>query len=288
MIMFLHGPDTYRSRQRLRRLIEAFQAKYDKDGQSVVRLDGETLTTEEFRKAVGTAGLFSKRRLIVVDSFLASNKQKATGESILEALKSQFVPEDYVVIFWEPSLPAKKGADPLQAHLLKQKTEAFPLLAGANLRHWVVAEFERLQANINNDALDLLLSAVESDLWRMTTEGRTITFKDVEALVCSPTEGRIFSFTDALASRNQRVAMHELELILADGMHPLALVQVIGRQLRTLILVEEAARDSQHPATIAKRLAIHPYVAQKALAQLPKFRAGELVELFNKLVALDG
>lgn len=295
MILYLHGPDTYRSRERLRRLTGAFRSKYDPEGQGVTAVEGETLTVEAFRKAVSTAGLFSKRRLIIIDGLLTRGKRSTVADGVLEVLESGAVPDDYVVIFWEADLPAK-AASALGKYLGKKKAEIFPLLTGTALRRWVNNEVVGRGGRVQGPAAELLISAAGSDLWRLSGEieklvayaaEREITADDVAALVFSPTESRIFSFTDALAARNQAAALRELGRLLDDGTHPLALVQLIANQIRTLLLVEEAARDSHHPATVAKRLQIHPFVAQKALVVLPKFRPDDLRQIFDRLVQLD-
>lgn len=294
MILFLHGPDTYRSRQRLSTLIEAFQKKYDPKGQGLVRLDGETLSVEEFRKAVATSGLFSSRRCIVVEGLLGRNKKSSVADGILDAIRSGLVPDDYVLLFWEAELPKKAGK--LQAVLVKEKAEQYPLLDDQELRRWIGAEAKRLKAQIDRVAGDRLASLVGPDLWRAASElqklsayadGRTIEVADVDQLVELPVESRVFAFTDALGTRNARAALRELRHLLLDGVHPLALVQILGRHLTLLRRVQLAAQDTKHPATVAKRLKIHPFVAQKSLAQSQKFTESELADRLAALLELD-
>jgi DNA polymerase-3 subunit delta len=295
MILFLHGPDTYRSRQRLHALTKAFRAKYDPDGRGVVQLDGESLTVEEFRKAVTTAGLFSARRLITVDSLLGRNKKTTVADGVLEALKAKSVPDEYVVIFWESEL--SKKASKLQSFLEKGKAEAFPALTGAELRRWITKELQQRGGSIDGPALERLASAVGPDLWRLSNEiskliayagDRSISASDVDLLVDLPVDSRMFAFTDALGSRNARAALRELRHLRLDGFHPLALIQIMARQLSLLHRVQAVAQDSKHPATIAKRLKLHPFVAQKSLAQAEKFSEAELLERLEKLLELDG
>ena len=139
MVIFIHGPDTFRSRRRLQLLEAAFKQKYDAEGHHVVRLDGASLSVEAFRQAVTTAGLFSKKRLVVVEELLTKNKKPKTQAGILEALKANIVPAEYVVIFWEGGLDIKtKGS--LRTWLEKQKAEAFPLLSGVKLIAWLNSE----------------------------------------------------------------------------------------------------------------------------------------------------
>ncbi|MFH0853686.1 MAG: DNA polymerase III subunit delta [bacterium] len=295
MILFLHGPDTYRSKQRLKVLNKAFQDKFDPTGQSIVVLEGEKLTVEEFRQAASTAGLFTKRRMIVVEDLLGANKQKSVAEGILQALKNKIVPEEYVVIFWEGELP-KRGMTDLQKYLNKQKVEEFPALEGYRLKKWIESSIKNQNGQIQSAAVNQLALIVGSDLWRMKNElekliayaqGKPITSKQVIDLVISKTESKIFSFTDALANKQSSQAIKELKALLDDGAHPLAIVQMVARQVTNLIIVQEAAQDAPHQATIAKRLKLHPFVVKKSLAQVSKFTQPELIVWHDRLVELD-
>lgn len=300
MIIFLHGPDTYRSKQRLQALRQAFQDKYDKDGQSIVRLHGAELSVEQFRQAVHTVGLFSQRRCVIIEELLGQGKA-AIQDGILQALEADIVPKDFVVIFWEADLPITKGKtargeSALHTYLLKQKTETFPLLDIAHLHGWITQYVQSAQAKIAPAAVQQLIDRIGSDLWRMQSElEKLIAMAGEEAISVELTkqiaqqsaEVKIFAFSDALAARNPSRAIIELQRLLHDGMHPLALVQMIARQLQTLLLVDEAAQDTQNSATIAKRLGIHPFVAKKSLEQVRRFTRAELLTLHECLVELD-
>ncbi|MBU1890548.1 hypothetical protein KJ782_03620, partial [Patescibacteria group bacterium] len=85
MILLLHGPNTFLSRQRLRKLIEGFKKKYDPRGFNIVRLSGSTLTLEDFNKAAATHGFLSKKRMLIIEN-LGQNKNKTLLDTVRDAL----------------------------------------------------------------------------------------------------------------------------------------------------------------------------------------------------------
>jgi hypothetical protein len=89
MIIFLYGADSYRARQRLRFYRDGFKKKYDPSGLNVVRLDGEKLAMENFRKAVGSAGFLAKKRFITIENLISRNKNKKIQSDIVEYLDSE-------------------------------------------------------------------------------------------------------------------------------------------------------------------------------------------------------
>lgn len=298
MILFLHGPDTYRSRQRLSVLKKAFQQKYDPSGQSIVTLDGATLTVEAFRQALQTAGLFTKRRLVIIEELIGHTAKRNNAEAISGALLELRMPPEYVLIFWEGA-PGPKDNPKLHKQLEKSadKVEAFPLLTGAKLVQWIQATVRELGSKIDPQAVDVLTRVVNNDLWRMRHElekltalaaDRPITADDIGTLVVQPdADAKVYELTDALLSRNIGRAAQLLDLLLHNDVHPLALIQVIARQLTQLVSVQEVMRDAPNPATVARRLDLKPFVAQRAVGQAKRFTADELISLHDRLVQLD-
>ena len=94
----LHGENTVGSRNKLSSLIDEFTNK----GYEVARLDKPT--NEELGLSIRSVGLFSEKRLLVVEKLFENHKDAFDLlESIEKTLKSNF---DLMVVFWEnKSLP---------------------------------------------------------------------------------------------------------------------------------------------------------------------------------------
>jgi len=303
MIIFLHGSDTYRSRQRLKFYKEGFKKKYDLQGLNVVYLDGEKLTMEEFRKSVGQAGFLAKKRFIVVENLIYKNKNKKVQEEIIEYLNNEWS-DDNVLIFLEgggEKVTKKKKtkqdtAKPLLVRLAKEKSEEFPLLSGEQLNKWIKDEVKKQSGKIDSPAILELASLVGPDLWNMASEidklinyknKKLITANDVRAMVRARFDDNIFHLTDALAVKDAKLSFKLLHDQIASGSHELYILTMLTRQFRILLQVREILDQESNYYTIASRLRLHPFVAQKAIRGARKFTLEELKNIYQQLLEID-
>lgn len=311
--MFLFGSDTFRSKQRLRQLKEGFKKKYDPTGSNLAVLDGEKLTLEKFRKAVSASGFLSSKRLVVVEEVIGKSKKKELQKDIVDYFESTDWNDDNIVIFWEADVatksrkPKKKATGnnktvsrstrPLLKRLQGEKNvEEFPQLKGEQLNRWIQSEIRQLGGSIDSSALTELVSRVGSNLWQMTNEisklvalreSKSIKLADVKQMVTSQYDENIFHLTDALASKDLKIALRLLSDQLASGAHELYILTMLVRQFRLLIQAHELIETEPHPATIASRLKIHPFVAQQLISQARKFTFPELKRIYEELTILD-
>ncbi|MFA5107792.1 MAG: DNA polymerase III subunit delta [Patescibacteria group bacterium] len=300
MIILLSGEDTYRSRQRLIKLKNAFKEKYDPRGLNIVTLEGKTLTQENFNQAVATHGFLSTRRMLVIEN-LSDNKSKVVRETVRDTL-SELPAEENIVILWEgkPGGEAKrkKKTEPLFG--LKPGKgvviETFESLAGAKLSGWIKAECAQRRVTIEPKASALLIVLVGDDLWRMSseidklanyTQGAAITEADVVAVVRAQFDMDIFKLTDALATKDRVTALKLLDDQISGGTPVMYLVTMVIRQFRILIQVKDYLERNEDPRQLAQTLGLHPFVAQKAVAQAKRFTLDQLKKIYQELVRLD-
>jgi len=110
---------------------------------------------------------------------------------------------------------------------------------------------------------------------------------DVRKLSAQVQEARVFDLTDALAQRNRKQALDLLHDLLADGEPPLRLLSTITSQVRSLLLVKELAEEGLRAQQIASTTGMAPFVAEKAMRQIGKFRVAELEGAYRQLLATD-
>ncbi|MFA6553146.1 MAG: DNA polymerase III subunit delta [Patescibacteria group bacterium] len=301
MIIFLYGADSYRARQRLRFYRDGFKKKYDPSGLNVVRLDGEKLAMENFRKAVGSAGFLAKKRFITIENLISRNKNKKIQSDIVEYLDSEWS-DDNVVVFIEEAAPVRRGkrpgssAHPLADRLAKEHAEEFPVLSGEQLHAWIRTETKGRKGFIETPAVLALASLVGSDLWTMSSEidklislksGEPITADDVRTTVRASFDENIFHLTDALAERDAKRSYALLHDQLQSGNHPLYILTMLVRQFRILLQVREIIDQESNYYTVASRLKLHPFVAQKAIRDARKFTLADLKNSYQRLLELD-
>ncbi|MDP3965000.1 MAG: DNA polymerase III subunit delta [bacterium] len=299
MIIVLHGEDSFRSRQRLKKLKEGFKNKYDSRGLNITTLDGAKLTLEDFNTAAATHGFLSKKRLIVIEN-LGHNSNKALRDSIQDNV-SALPDAENVVIFWEDGTQTKRGrkkSEPLFGLTAGPGVviEAFPRLTESQMNQWAKKEAASRGAKIGSAALQLMVGLVGEDLWRMNTEidklahykrGGEITEQDVAALVRAKFDNDIFELTDALAEQDQAKALKLLDEHFSEGVAGQYLLTMLSRQFRILLQVKDELERGQAPSVLAEVLGLHPFVVRKAVNQAKGFTRQRLLAIYHKFLQLD-
>ena len=149
------------------------------------------------------------------------------------------------------------------------------------------------------------MTALEQ-LITFTGEKPVIEEADIEAVIGKTREESVFNLTDALSRKNLQGALVVLGDLLDQGDHPLMILAVLARQIRTLLqaklLLETGARIPFKAGTdygafqktlfpaVKERLdaaAPHPYVMYQALGFAGGFSRDALIRYLEMLVDLD-
>lgn len=310
MIILLYGEDTYRSRERLRTLREAFKKKFDPSGLNVIRLDGETLKPEDATRQLSASGFLADKRFVAIENLFSQGKPDVV-RAVVECLRGKQFTEDNVFVFWEGTdmdLPAEKknalkkgkrasGSDWAWNEILSLgKQERFAPLEGAKLDAWIIAEAKRHGGAIEPVAAQAFAAIVGSDLWRAHNElekllhastGAAVTLADVEQMLTAPLEENIFRFLDALAEKNAAMALKLLEEHFLAGTDPQYLLRMLQWQFRNLLAVRWSLDHGVQPRSLAKQLRLHPFVAQKTADRARAFSFETLRALYDDLILMD-
>ncbi len=303
MVIFIYGPDTYRSRKKISELRDQFMKKRDERGFSIVDLDGEGLTVEWFRKAVYSPSLFSEKRLIVVENLLAKNKDKNLLTEIVNFLKQIRTDRENVVIFWEENL-AKNEINKDLVKLLKagEYVYYFEFLSNFGVEDWIKKETVRRGGKIEPPAVQSLARFFGSDLWRISHEidkllayvnycrgAPLISAEMVGSLVVSPLEESIWLLVDALADKNKKRAVELLSDQLALGVAFGYIIVMLARQLKIIFSLKEVVKSFPkiNVQQAAEKLKLHSYACQKAFSRIQAYQAEEIKKIYQKLVEID-
>lgn len=292
MIIFLYGPDTYRSRQKLTDIIDYYK-RIHKSGLNLKYFDGKDLNFQALSDELQSASIFKERKLIVLENSLLNKDFKK------EFLKNseKFINSKEIILFYENSQILEN--DSLFKFLRKHaKSQEFQLLGGQKLKSWVKKEFEKYRCQITDGALEKLIEWIGNDLWRLSNEIKKLASfksdiqeKDVELLVKPKIETDIFKTIDFLASRNKKQALKFVRKHLEKGDSPLYLLSMINFQLRNLLLVksqESGGRPYDNfPFALSKKLNLHPYIIKKTIQQADKFSFEELKKIYQKVFQAD-
>ncbi len=298
MIILLYGSDTYRARKKLNYYQAGFIKKYDQSGLNIVRLDGEKMTMEEIRKHTGQMGFLAEKRFIVIEGLVGKNKKKTIQDEMVEYLDKEWS-DDNVLVFMEETEKTKYGkkvTSKLLKRLSKEKTEEFNLLSGERLNQWIRQEVKARQGSIEPSAVLEMAALVGANLWSMSTEieklvnfknRKVITADDVRLMVKAKFDENIFHLTDALAAKDAKLSFKLLYDQFAAGAHELYILTMLIRQFRILLQTREVMDKEPNHFTIASRLKLHPFVAQKAIRDANRFSLEELKNIYCQLLTID-
>jgi len=286
MIIFLYGPDTFRSRQKINEIIINYR-KAHPSGLSLKYFEGRHLSIKKLKDELRQTTMFKEKKLLVLNDVFSNaqlKKELLKEKEFLTNIK-------HILVFYEPGEITKKNA--LFSFLKKKgRCQEFKPLKGSSLQNWIKKETENLGAAIEQKALNKLVDYVGNDLWQMMNEIRkltsfkaqgTISAKDVELLVRPKIESHIFQTIDALVSKNKKRALKLIKNHLIKGDHPLYLFSMINFQFRNLLMVKDLDRKNLP----FLNLPLHPFVVKKSRQLCNKFEFWELKKIYQKIFEID-
>ncbi|MDD5110290.1 MAG: DNA polymerase III subunit delta [Patescibacteria group bacterium] len=300
MVIFLSGPDTFRSRQKLKSIRDRFRREVDKTGYNSSTISGRGLKIEELERALISAPFLAPKRLVVVEDFFAAKPAAALEQQAL-ALLERPAAESAVAVFWEGELPGgNRKAGPLRTFLEKSPyAETFNRLEAGALVTWYRDQAKRHGLKFEPAALQQLAEQAGNDLWRADGElqklaaychGRSATAQDVQLLVADEAEANIFALTDAIGQRRTADALRLLHEQQRAGVAPLEISSRITWHFRNLLAAKAWMADRNGAGnswSLAEALGLHPFVAKKTLGQMSNFTLAELTTRYRQLLALD-
>jgi len=169
-------------------------------------------------------------------------------------------------------------------------------------RIWLKDRLNRMQKKITPEANRQLLAAVslmpkislsflDSELTKLdlyTKNEREITEGHLAASLAGVPELSVFAAIEAASQKQTDKALTLLAAQLGAGESPLKISGLLARQVRLLWqtkdLVQSGITDSR---ALAKRLGLHPFVAEKLLEQSRKFTVTKLKQVMLNIAAFD-
>jgi len=287
-----YGEENFLIQQSVRELKKDFR---EKNPQALVEIfdGGESLVEDFLRSLSQGGGLFFQKKMIILQDIFEYSAGEQT--QILDFLKNRFsFSEDFLLII---TWTGKPRANKLMNYL-KRKGE---------LTEFKKATFQEVEKFISNKlkgvieiepgAVRKIIMILSYNLWLLDREleklinyknGNIITEKDVEEMCEGEASVKIFDLVDAIGSQNKKRANELLNSLLNQGEDAFRVLSMMIFQIRNLALVsncrESGIFDSR---VIAQKTGLHPYVAQKTLAQLGGFSVLKIKELYKRAFLFD-
>lgn len=308
MIIYLHGPDTFRSRRKLKEIKDKFIREIDKSALNIEILPGQGLETQEFEKAISTPPFLAKKRLVIIEDLISKNKGQKVQKEILETLDKNNLDET-IIVFWEGdagsakayrSKTSQKRSGLLLNRLKKEKyAQEFNLLTEGETYRFAAEEIKKRGGKIEPGALSLLTSLIGNDLWRLSSEidkllayakNKEIKVEDIEKMVLTKLDEDIFKLTDALGQKNKKLALKLISDQLKSGTSPTELLAKITWQFKNLLMLKsfiEQNGDGYPSTRLTYQLGLHPFVVKKTMSQVALHQLTDLKKSYKSLLAID-
>lgn len=293
MIIFLYGPDNFRSQKKLNEIVNYYK-KIHKSGLNLKYFEGGKLNFEDFHQEFQSASMFGEKKLFILKNLVSNEDFK---NKFLKNIKN-FANSENVILFYEKrEIQDDKFFDSLKKF---GKWQEFKLLDNQKLKIWVKNEFSKFNTKIEEKALNKLIEFVGSNLWQMENEikklvnyknKKIIDEKDVEILVKPKIEPDIFETIDSLSMKNKKRSIFLIKRHLEMGESPLYLFSMINFQFRNLLIVKSLKLDSKISQKslqlISQKLKTHPYIIKKTIPQAKRFTLEELKKIYQKIFEID-
>ena len=301
MIIFVHGENSYLSLKHVEKMRTKFSATLDKSGMNLAEfpLSGKKIEIGSVMQSVQTPPFLGEKRMVIVKGLLEEVTTKPNAKPWVEAL--QKTPDTSIVILLN-ALPASKIQ---KNHLYKSLNDQdsvhvydFPALQGSALTSWATEYAKELGLNIDRSLLNQIIGLVGADLWQLSGElekiaayadGKAVTPEMISQLVRANYEDAMFDFVDAVSQKNTQRALGLLHAQRESGSSDFHLFAMLARQIRLLLGARTVLDRNPNAgkAEVASEMGLHPFVAQKTLAQARSFDSASLILLHGMLESFD-
>ena len=215
MLLFLYGPDTYRSRAHLKKMVSKFKIDRDPQGLNVVKIDAEKEKIPgNIMEQILATPFLAERRMVVVESLLVS-KHKELMDELSKRVAENSLPESNVIVFWEGTDKFKTKAAKAFFEILRNEkfAQSFEQQKGVKLGGWISSEVKERGGAIIGPAVQFLANNVGSDMWRLSSlVDQLVAYKgdseiDVSAVqlfLNEKVDDSIFNLVDAIVGKQER------------------------------------------------------------------------------------
>ncbi len=307
MIFLFHGDEEFGKAERINTLKSDLGDLVDIN---TTELDGRSVTRNELQHHCDVPPFLGDFRLVIVANLLSqlagtkTKGGKATDSSgdfttwLVDYLPT--VPETTQLVFSEDKKLPK--SNPVFKTVLKLGSEgeiadfSTPSLRGNELERWVDKHAKRFGVTLARGVATDLASFIGPNLRLLDSEmeklavyagDRQVTREDVRLLVPYAQDANIFDMVDALGHRRTAQAFALLAQLRNEGAHPLYLLTMIVRQYRILVQVKALMEEGLDRDNIARKIKLHTYPTQKAMAQARQYSSKQLGSIYDRLLDTD-
>lgn len=288
-IYLLYGSEAYLRKQYRDNLKNALVAP--EDTMNFTAFSGKDINMNEVMDLLSTMPFFAERRVILIEN---SGWFKQANDRLAEAMKT--LPDTTYVLFVEEEIDKRNKL--FKTVSAVGYAAAFEEQTEDTLKKWIIGLLKKDNKKITEDALTLLLDRTGTDMENIRREvEKLICYKyeeegilveDVEALCTVRVQNKIFEMIDAIADKDQKMALDYYYDLLALKEPAMRILALIGRQFRSLLQVKEMKQKGYPDSEIAEKTGLNAYfLKKKYIPQASRFDMEQLKRIMNLCVKAD-
>ncbi len=299
MLTLLYGEDSFSSQKKLHQITNDFSKNNPEATLVVFDAEETEFAVGDLKGVVRTDGLFSDKKVVVLKNFLLMSGKDEQDDwfDFLQKNRTIFSGDELLLVMWENGNPRKNNK--LFKFLKEQAGDVaeFVKMNNAQLKRSIEEEVLANGRQISSQAIDKIILWTRGDLWKVNNElaklfdfcrAKKIEEKDVEIVVNPDVEANIFETIEALSAGNKKKALKLLQNQLQQGDDPFYVLSMYVYQFRNLLKIAGFYfQGITGQYEIAKLAKIHPFVAQKGIAQLRNLQPTRLKEIYQMLEEID-
>lgn len=281
----LAGTDRPKIVRALSRLRSRFGAE------AVETLSAETASGEDAVAALNALGLFGGGRLVVVQD---AERWKKADVDVMRTYLAAPAPGAVVALVTEEAPRDSSLADAIGG---VGEVLRYDVPKPKDPSVWVRAEFERLHAEVSDEAARRLVEIVGDDVSTLAPEvekiatwsaGEPIGARDVDMLaVPGPGDTPAWALSDAWGNRDVAGVLAACEAELDHGVEPFLVAVRLAAQVGLVRAVQSFAGEGLGARDIAGRLKKHEFRVRKALGHAERYTRDELDAAVVRLAEID-
>ncbi len=249
----------------------------------------------ELLQSAGSMGLFADLKLLEIH--IPGGKPGKNGGDALQTLADR-LPEDTVTVVMLPKLERTqtqaKWFASLAAHGVVLEAKA---VTGAALPQWIRGRLNRLNLDIEADALALFAERVEGNLLAAKQEidklallhpaGHLVNMADAEAAVANVARFDVFQLAGAWMGGDAPRVARLLEGLEAEGEEPVLLLWAVAEDIRTLIRLTAALKQGQSVQAVRNSLRLWGDKQTLAPAAVKRISINRLLAALQDCARID-
>ncbi|MDP2820728.1 MAG: DNA polymerase III subunit delta [bacterium] len=293
MIIFFHGPDSFRINKKIQEITEKYQSKY-RTGLNLKIIDENNIEETDIRTIFSLKSMFKEKKLVILKNLL--NNQEIQ-QIILDKAKI-IIPSDGDIVFLIIENELKEKNKQINDFLKKNsKNQEFKLLTGSELKTLILKTFKNNGFDFEPNVPEKIIDYIGNDLWRMDSEikklmlfkqeEKKINLEDIEILIRPNLETNIFQTIDQLAKGDKKQFLNMIHNHLNQGDEPLYLLSMIIFQLRNLLIIKELLKYPNQKDLVLKSLKINPFIVRKITSFGQSLDKNKLKDLYQRVFQLD-